>query len=253
MIVTYAVATHLGLVRSENQDAVVIDGWVGQSPRLERSGCALVRGADTWTCAVLDGMGGYAGGATAAVLAAHALATSLRARVPGDPESTWAAAYAQASERVCALAELVPPLAQMGATVASVLVHSGGIAVTNVGDVRVYRQRRGYLSLLSEDDRTPTGAVTQALGAHLRGTAVTHAIDVAVTDAGRVLVCSDGLWDVAAPDRVAHITASESDVRLVARGLVAEALAAGGGDNISVIVADLAPESNEPQSPGAQS
>lgn len=246
MILDFAAATHVGAVRTENQDALVVDGWVAQSPRLLHTGRTLVRAGSTWTAAVVDGMGGYAGGATAALLVATHLATSLRARRPGDPPETWARAYQQASEQVATLAAASPPLSQMGATAAGIVVSPTGVSVTNVGDARVYRWWKGYFTQLSEDDRTPsTNAITQSLGAHLRGAPDPHLLDIAISDPTRLLLCSDGLWDVAHPDVVKDLVSAERDLDRAVQALVDAAITDGGGDNISVIVVDLHPEDGD--------
>lgn len=256
MIITFAVATHVGSVRHENQDAVVVDGWVGQSPWLLRSGRAVVRDGATWTTAVVDGMGGYAGGSTAALLAAASLSTSLRGMRPQTDgvdgsmpnenvggTAAWATAYQRASEAVTALARQVPPLSQMGATAASLVVHPQTIVVSNIGDARVYRLWRGYFTQLSEDDRSFDGStVTQALGPHLRGVPDPHLLELPLTEPLRMLLCTDGLWDVASEASVEGIVREESAVDRAVRALVDAALCAGGRDNITVVLADLVPE-----------
>lgn len=64
-LVEVAVGTDRGLVRHENQDVVVLYGWVGIGTRMEDHPreVALVRPIIT---GVVDGMGGHVGGALAA-------------------------------------------------------------------------------------------------------------------------------------------------------------------------------------------
>jgi serine/threonine protein phosphatase PrpC len=256
MIVAFAMATHVGSVRSDNQDAVVIDGWVGQAPWLHRWGRARLRDRETWTAAVVDGMGGYAGGATAALLVAAALSTSLRGFRPAtegaeEAAGAWRAAYQQASDVVTDVARRAPTLSQMGATAAAVVVHPRGLVITNVGDARVYRLWRGYFTQLSEDDRTPHATtVSQALGPHLRGTPDPHVLDVRVREKVRLLLCSDGLWDVASNDDIEGIVGEEADLEEAARLLIEAALMAGGRDNVSLILIDLFPDPEEVTSQG---
>ncbi len=250
MLISFGAVTDLGCQRAENQDALIVDGWIGHAPRLAREGRARARSGSPWAAAVIDGMGGYAGGATAALLVADHLATSLRARDSRDTSETWATAYRQASGRVGDVANAAPTLSQMGATVAAIVVDNDNVAVTNVGDVRVYRWWRGYFTQLSEDDRLPgSNSVTQALGAPLRGDPEPHLLHVPIPDPTRMLVCSDGLWDVADDQSVRVIIETQAEPMTVAEALVETARSAGGSDNISVVVVDLFPEP-EPEQAG---
>lgn len=65
--------------------------------------------------------------------------------------------------------------------------------------------------------------------------------DLFLTDAtGRFIICSDGLYaEVSGDDEIAAIAAGHDDPQEAADALLRAALDAGGGDNVTVIVADM--------------
>ena len=58
-----AAATHVGLVRAENQDAVLVDSWVSARDGALSLTRAVRSGGRALVLAVCDGLGGHAGGA----------------------------------------------------------------------------------------------------------------------------------------------------------------------------------------------
>lgn len=97
----------------------------------------------------------------------------------------------------------------------------------------------------SEAERHPYAhAITRWLGEDAPGGA--HRVTTFVPPAaGRLVLCSDGLWNYApTTDRIAALvrahTASTPPID-VARALTRVALAAGGRDNITVVVVDVVP------------
>jgi len=227
---TSAARTDVGLVRSRNEDALLAQPQRG-----------------LW--AVADGMGGHAFGDLASGAVVDALAglpapTSLphfvalaRERLTGVNEAL----------RLEARARLVPVI---GSTVAALLVHGMEAACLWAGDSRIYLLRQGRLQQLTRDHSTlealkEQGAdlaaaaaspnmITRAIGA-----ADTIAFDVlplGVRDGDIFLLCSDGLSTPVDEAAIAAALAS-GDCDRAADALIALALANGGRDNISVVVA----------------
>ncbi|WP_228255213.1 PP2C family protein-serine/threonine phosphatase [Ornithinimicrobium avium] len=237
----YAVCSERGPVRSENQDAVALDGWVWQGDRTVRQGVVRLGEYDLWNLCVLDGLGGYEGGAVAALVAASTLSSELRELMimSMDEAPAFAEAFDRARGAVTSLAAGHPRLARMGTTAASVVVAPGTYAVTNVGDVRVYRYWRGsYLTQLSVDDRAAVGSnvVTQTLGPLTSGQLDVHHCAVGADDATVLLLCSDGLSDALPEERLRDILngAEPYGLTSTAQRLVAAALEVGAQDNVTV-------------------
>ena len=62
--------------------------------------------------------------------------------------------------------------------------------------------------------------------------------DVRLRRGDRILLCSDGLHGPVPDHEIARILGSAADINRVTHGLIQAALAAGGPDNVTVVVAD---------------
>lgn len=229
---TSAARTDTGLVRSNNEDAV-----------LDRPARRL------W--AVADGMGGHAFGEIASRMTVEA----LDALPPED-----ALQQAVAAARVCLLevngllvAEAAARNVPVIGTTLVLLLASGRTAVCVwAGDSRIYLCRGGSLHQLTRDHNqfeelqarnhlSPADAsaypgatmITRALGA--AATIQLDEVQVQVSDGDIFLLCSDGLSNAVSPEAMFGAL-SGGDCAQAADTLVRLALEAGGRDNISVIV-----------------
>jgi PPM family protein phosphatase len=238
--------THVGAVRAHNEDTIAIGDWVMSQPMEQPM--TLERIVETpMVCLVADGLGGHAAGDVASRFVAEWL--SERAA-----DATDAAALAgllrAVDEALFALMRKRPALEGMGTTVAGLHVAPAAFNVFNVGDSRVYRIEPGSLTQLSTDD-TPgpkladgrTAAYTTALlsqslgGWHDPDGMTPHVLGEPIE--GRYLLCSDGLTDLVDPEAIsAHI--GDDDAASVT-ALFEAAMAAGGDDNISIVMVRLRP------------
>ena len=231
-----ATATDAGRVRTSNQDRALV------------AGDAIV---------VADGMGGHAGGEIAASTAVEAFARAFH-REQGV-EGLRAAADA-ANREVFSRAERDKALRGMGTTLtAAALVGNPEhpeVALVNIGDSRAYLFDNGHLEQLTEDhslveEMVRRGELTpEAASTHPHRHILTRALGIdpgvdidswllAPSPGSRLLLCSDGLTNECTEAEIAEVLSSESDPAAAARVLVERALAHGGSDNITVIVADL--------------
>lgn len=234
-----AAFSDIGPGRPQNQDAVVIGHMigVGSKSRLDWDGEI----AEPMAFAVVDGMGGYAGGADAAAL----LATSIAADNPYVDGSEADALFSAMSEKVAAAGRSwgTP---SMGATFASLSIGDSGCIFLNVGDCRSYKLGGGYLGQMSVDDRVSpeSSAISQAIGA---GTEVdTHSwrqnLAIGTT---RYLLCSDGVWGSISQDELSSF--GDPDIEISAaidtmRDLVYENNAS---DNCSAVIVEVTVEEAE--------
>ncbi len=257
--------TRTGLVRRSNEDHILLDrsivnqGGEELSVRpddgsLRRSGLLL---------AVADGIGGEAGGAIASRLALetlvnryHATDESSGARQDLDSRQDRIDALQSAAEAanaaVLEAADSEPRLARMGCTLTGVCLLADGYLVFNAGDSRVYRFRQGSLTCLTRDDSMASlvveaGAMTAEEAARSPiGHTLTNCLgsrDFRVEIQGGtwragdlLLACSDGLYDMVSDQRIGELLAGQEPLERLAETLVDAALAAGGNDNISVIL-----------------
>jgi serine/threonine protein phosphatase PrpC len=136
-----------------------------------------------------------------------------------------------------------PGLLGMGTTVAGLLLSPVEAVWFNVGDSRVYAVRARRLTQLSIDDVPPgprTGMITQTIGGgpvFLPIAPHTGASRVAIPS--RWLLCSDGLTDMLSDAEIEEAL-GQGDEDTV-RTLFADAMAAGGVDNISIVLVSVMP------------
>jgi serine/threonine protein phosphatase PrpC len=120
-----------------------------------------------------------------------------------------------------------------------------GVEQLTVDDSWVQEQVDAGLLGADEADRHPYAhAITRWLGEDAPGGAP-RVTTYVPTAPGRLLLCSDGLWNYApTTERVAELVRSHPSTTApvdVARALTRVALAAGGRDNVTVVVVDIDP------------
>jgi PPM family protein phosphatase len=231
-------ATHVGRVRSANEDLYLVGDRIGRDPIEGWSG--TLAGGHGWAV-IADGMGGHEGGKMASRIVVDAIAESIdRVRDEADVTSM----IAHANRRLFAEMFSGEGRPGMGTTIVGVLYFDREALVFNVGDSRAYELRRGQMLQLSRDDtlnpdRGRRGgrshALTQSLGGTTKPLALRpHIRRLSLEDHVGVLLCSDGLSDMVQEEEIGRVLSSHSDEP--AERLVAAALDAGGKDNVTVIV-----------------
>jgi protein phosphatase len=234
-----AALTHVGLVRTGNEDAY------GQC-------------LDAGVFAVCDGMGGAAGGEVASRIAVDTLierlcsVTSTEDRRKALEESIDAA-----NRLVYARAISNDSLRGMGTTLVAVTVQNDHALIGHVGDSRCYLFRKGKLvretndhSLVDEQvrlghmtqedaDRSPLrNVITRAIGTQRSVEA--EIADVALEPGDMLLLCSDGLTREVSEVRITEIlsgsSAGSESVHRLCQQLIDAANAAGSHDNVTAVL-----------------
>lgn len=205
---------------------------------------------------VADGMGGHAAGDVASRIAVEEFS-----QLAGRPSVTADDVHTCVHRVAARLRETIHHDRTAGTTVAGVAIatHEGGSywLVFNIGDSRVYCWASGELRQISVDHSVvqelidhgeiapheATGhperhVITRAIGNRAEPDPDYWLIPAAAGD--RVLVCTDGLTVDVDDTGIADVLATVADPQEAAQHLVAAALAAGGQDNISVVVVDVA-------------
>ncbi|MBI3961630.1 MAG: protein phosphatase 2C domain-containing protein [Deinococcus sp.] len=240
--------THQGRVRSQNQDALLVVTWSAWEESKEHR-----RGL----FAVADGMGGHRGGEVASSLLIRHLADALGQQLPlgnrleeaAVPQALLAS-IESASAAIREEAKTHPELSDMGSTLAVAYLVDNRLYYTNVGDARVYLLRGTSGQVLTKDHSLVQGLLeagqitSQEMRTHPQRNIVTLAVphpdlaaqlEVGVLELSpehRVMLCSDGLWDMLSDERIAELGRAPH----AAQALIDAANAAGGEDNITVIV-----------------
>jgi protein phosphatase len=228
--------THVGNVRTSNEDALIV----------ERAHGLFV---------VLDGMGGANAGDIAAQTARDAIGAFVAEhRGALEPRPLLEAAIQAGSAAVFAAAANRRERHGMGTTcVACLLVDPQHAVIGHVGDSRAYLLRDGRLQCLTRDhtiveelvlrgllspedaERHPHNSV---LSRNLGATAETRVdlLDLELKPGDRVLLCSDGLYGYASAEGIQYVLGSGDAPEHVAHELIELALRGGGGDNVTAIV-----------------
>lgn len=241
----YAARSDVGLVRANNQDS----GYAG--PQL------LV---------LADGMGGAAGGDIASSVTVAHLAP-LDGDAAGSEELLellHEAVFATQAD----LAEFVrsqPELAGLGTTCIAVLRSGNRAAMIHIGDSRAYVMRDGRMQQLTQDHTfvqhlVDTGQITaEEAETHPQRSVILRAIGSEIDPeldeslrelriGERWLLCSDGVSSFVSAETIAETLRDHDDPGDCADELVNLALRAGGGDNITAVVADVVDPRSAPDS-----
>jgi PPM family protein phosphatase len=217
---------------------------------------------------VADGMGGAQAGEVASKLATDTFAAGLGDT--SEPERELAARARAANALINALSHEDAEHAGMGTTLTAAYVAAEEVAIAHVGDSRAYRLRDGQLERLTDDhslvdELLRQGKITPAEAVdHPQRSVITRALgpepsveidtrSYAARSGDVYLLCSDGLTTMLSEPRVAEILSSQPRLLDAGEALVRAANAAGGRDNITVILfrledpaADSVPASPEP-------
>ena len=257
--------TDIGSMREQNQDTFVILNLAsGKTTRpcirtdisVSRPGILLI---------VCDGMGGAPAGDVAARVAATTIESELRAAggdVLQQPGPSLKRAVEGANRAILAEAKAHPEERGMGTTCTAAVFSPDHLSVAQVGDSRAYLFREGRLRALTRDQTVAeqmleAGALepsqlehfpyrhvlSQALGT--QGRVKPIVTDYELKEHDRVMLCSDGLHGVIDEGAIGTILSASTDVAEATRALIEAALAAGGPDNVTVVVADCGPLSRD--------
>ncbi len=200
---------------------------------------------------VADGMGGAQAGEVASKLAVEAFAQGLPDS--GTAEQRLAERVVEANRRIFDVSRSERERAGMGTTLTAAMLDGSQVAIAHVGDSRAYLFRERSLKRLTRDhslvdELVRRGKLTEEQAAeHPQRSIITRALgpepDVEVDTwsypvrAGDVLLlCSDGLTSMVPEERVEEVLSSNERLDAAAQALIDEANAAGGRDNITVVL-----------------
>lgn len=215
-------------------------------------------GAQGTIVAVADGLGGHDDGEVASQIAVEAMVEALFS--PKDTRLTtadWLAeAVVKAHTAIRNHLDHIQYTTSMGSTLTAVHVGRGMMTIAQVGDSRAYKFCQGKLTLLTEDQTLVNmlqkkGMLTeeevqhhpgrhvilQALG---QGKEIVPELQVHTYEDGDcVLLCSDGLSSYVDHADIEAILTSAGNEHDHCQRLVNAANAAGGADNVTVVLARL--------------
>jgi serine/threonine protein phosphatase PrpC len=246
----YAAISDVGRVRKDNQDS----GYAGP-----------------WLLTVCDGVGGAARGD----LASSTAIGQLRRldEPPGDENDARrrlelvAGALHRASDKIGDLVDEEPALSGTSTTATVALFDGARLAMGHVGDSRAYLYRDHEISQLTTDHTFVQSLIDEGriseedARTHPHRNLILKALDgvhdvdpdlftVELAESDRILLCSDGASGSLDNSRLVDILSTGSP-DFAAVELVRASLEAGSTDNVTCIVADVVPatEDTEPSAP----
>lgn len=227
----------VGLVREDNQDAILIH----ENSHSSEIGHLF---------AIADGMGGYACGSVASNMALEAMARALF-ESKSNTLSALRMGIEKANVGVYNTAQKMG-VGRMGTTLTAAYLRHNTMFIAHVGDSRAYLIRQKRATCLT-NDHTTVGEMVRAklisagkIRTHANRSLLTRAIGVNLfvqpeiskhnlLVGDRILLCSDGVWSVIEDSEFAEIS-SENSVEETSHALVDLALQRDSDDNASVVV-----------------
>jgi PPM family protein phosphatase len=218
---------------------------------------------------VADGMGGHSAGEIASGLAVETIVSFVR-RSEEDEDFSWPygvdsslsfcgnrlrTAIHLANRRVFRAAEKHDEYTGMGTTVVGALISGSRLAIGHAGDSRIYLFSHGTLTRLTTDDtweasvlvgnsdsdpaRSPAHpmrhVLTNVLGA--RDHVDIHMNEYDLKGGEMILLCSDGLHGVLDDHVIGELLSRDTVPSNIVPQLIRAALARGGRDNVTVVLA----------------
>lgn len=221
--------TDIGLVRQQNEDSLIV------RPPL---------------FVVADGMGGHAAGEVASEIAVKTISECA----PDYPDAEQLGrAVEQANRDIINAALAGEGREGMGTTCTAAILSGTRLVIAQVGDSRAYLMHGETLTQITRDhslmaNMIEAGQITlEEARVHPNRSVITRALgndpdtvpdlyEINVEDGDRLLLCSDGLTSMLEDDEIQAVMNRIPDPQMCADVLVDGALAAGGQDNVTVII-----------------
>ncbi len=266
--VTFGAASHVGHVRSQNEDHYAV-------VRLRRTTEIVLASlspeelavpeTSTHVMVVADGMGGMKSGELASRLALQTMldlagqATSWVMKLTDQDAQ-------QIEQRVEAYVQRIhatlqehgqsdPAKEDMGTTWTSAHLLGRSAVIVHLGDSRAYQFHEGQLRQITRDETMAQSFIDAGMdpdsvkkfghillnsfgGGEQTAVAKIHLLEFRTGD--QLLLCSDGLTDMVSDEEIAAELRRHAAPQAACDALVSRALAHGGKDNVTVVLASAA-------------
>lgn len=209
---------------------------------------------------VSDGMGGHNAGEVASLIATEAVNDHFTPEILAEIKGNRTRINDElndglyiANQKILDLAENNTSYQGMGCTLVVALVEKGALHIGHVGDTRAYLSDEDSIKLLTTDhskvmELVKAGQMTleearqsplknelsQAIGSPM--SVIPDYNYHELKNGDKVLLCSDGLWDMLSDQQIYQIVNQTQPVKAICEELVEKANDAGGSDNITVVL-----------------
>jgi protein phosphatase len=268
--VDIAASTHTGHKRRNNEDHFLIMGFRRSLETISTSldDALLMKSYNLngHGLLVADGMGGMAGGEIASSMALAKLVElvvetpdwNLALREAKDTRKVlqrMTERFMQVDRILKKQAEQNPALTGMGTTLTVAGTLGGDLIIGHVGDSRAYLWRRGTLQQLTSDHtlaqvlidsgvatandpatRSMRHVLTAALGA-MDERIEPQVYKLELNPGDQLLLCTDGLTEMVDDQTITFVLGEATTAAEACQTLIDQALAGGGTDNVTVVLA----------------
>jgi serine/threonine protein phosphatase PrpC len=255
--------TDVGQVREHNEDNFLVADLTKRVRGLQEENRVVTVGKNGNVVAVCDGMGGAAAGEVASQLAVDIIYEKMIEDVAPDAQVArneiarrLVRAVEAAGLRIFEAAKNDRTRRGMGTTVTAAALVDDHLFLAQVGDSRGYILRDGTLVQVTRDQSLvnqliEAGQLTEEEAETFEhnniilqalGTAETVQVDLTFAELRRgdiLMLCSDGLSGMVRNDEIREVLKGTPDPLEACKTLTERANAAGGHDNITVIVAQF--------------
>ncbi len=255
--------TDVGQIREHNEHNFLIADLTKRTRTLNEDERRPVVGPRGIVLGVCDGMGGAAAGEIASQMAVDTLFDKFAEADPPTDHDTLARrlvrAVEAAGQRIFNEARVDRSRRGMGTTATIAALIDSRMFIAQVGDSRAYILRKGQLIQVTRDQSLVTqlieaGQLTEEEAETFEhnniilqalGTADTVPVDLTYVDlrqGDRLMLWSAGRTGMIRSEEIRQVLVNQTDPLVACKELTDRANAAGGHDNITVIVADFAGE-----------
>lgn len=238
----YSCLSHIGNVRSINQDNFICDGHYleNNDTEIEFPLCGTKTSKERAVFGIFDGMGGEECGEIASYIAAKAASSVEIGKRANNDLSLFCH---KANAEICNYAAL-HKVSAMGTTAAMLAFTEKGVALCNIGDSKIFRLCNGTFTQISKDHVTVAAfgvkpPLSQSLGIPPNELVIEPYLARSPYNDGDIyLICSDGLTDMVSVDEITEVVTSTPIEEAITQ-LLDKALANGGRDNTTIILCKI--------------
>jgi serine/threonine protein phosphatase PrpC len=239
--------------RAENEDALHV-------AELQPLPSGDLAGQPGYLLAIADGMGGHQRGEVASSLAVETIREMFGEDPGADSALLLKQAFRRANERIYENGHALGEDAMMGTTLVVATTRGKYATIASIGDSRAYLIRANRVTQITQDhslvaEQVAQGAISpeearesphrniliHALGHRAKlDPRMPSVFEITLLPEDRLLLCTDGFYDVASDDDLLEV-AQVGDPQNAAQALVNTAVERGATDNVTAIIASIAP------------
>lgn len=238
----YSCLSHIGNVRSVNQDNFICDGLYMENDGtpIEFPLCGIKTSKEVSVFGIFDGMGGEECGEIASYIASK---TASDIEIGKDATEALSKFCQKANLAICDYATL-HDISSMGTTAAMLVFTEKEVALCNIGDSKIFRLCDGKLEQISMDHVAVAAfgvkpPLSQNLGIPPNELVIDPYLARGPYNDGDIyLICSDGLTDMVSVEEITEVLNS-NPIEAAITTLLDKALAGGGKDNTTIILCKI--------------